>query len=62
MILTALGAVGTLGGAVAFVLAFRRGQADDHVGERRLFRWAVAGMALGMLLFAAALLTAPHGG
>lgn len=60
MILVALGAVGTIGGAVLLVGAFRRGQAGDRAGERRLFTRAVAGLGGGALLFAVALLTAPH--
>lgn len=60
MILVALGAVGTIGGAVLLVGAFRRGQAGDRAGERRLFTGAVAGLGGGALLFAVALLTAPH--
>lgn len=59
--LVALGAIGTLGGAAAFVAAFRRGQTGDRAGEAGIFRWAVAGMGAGTLMFAAALLTAPRG-
>ena len=58
--LVALGGVGVLGGAVAFVLAFRRGQADDAAGERRTFRWAVTGLGVGSAVLLLALLTAPR--
>lgn len=60
MILVVLGAVGTIGGAALLVAAFRRGQAGDPAGERRMFTGAVAGLGGGALLFALALLTAPH--
>lgn len=55
MILVALGGVGTIGGALCFVAAFRRGQVDDRAGEQRLFRAAIAAMGVGSLLFVAAL-------
>ena len=58
--LTVLGAIGTIGGAVLFVLAFRRGQSGDRTGERRLFSWSVAGLGGGGLAFVVALLTAPR--
>lgn len=57
MILVALGGVGTIGGALCFVAAFRRGQEGDRAGEQRLFRAAIAAMAAGSLLFVAALVT-----
>lgn len=60
MILVVLGAVGSIGGAALLVGAFRRGQAGDREGERRMFAGAVAGLGTGMVLFAIALLTAPH--
>jgi hypothetical protein len=50
--------VGTVGGAAALVLAFRRGQTGDRAGERRLFRGAVVGLALGSLAFLAAMASA----
>lgn len=56
--LLALGAAGTIGGAVLLVLAFRRGQAADHPGERRLFRIAVAALAAGSLLWLATIVVA----
>lgn len=56
--LVAVGAVGTVGGAAALVLAFRRGQTGDRAGERRLFRGAVVGLALGSLAFLAAMASA----
>jgi hypothetical protein len=60
VIFVVLGAVGSIGGAALLVAAFRRGQAGDRDGERRLFGGAVAGLGAGMVLFAVALLTAPH--
>lgn len=57
MILVALGGVGTIGGALCLVAAFRRGQEGDRAGEQRLFRAAIAAMAAGSLLFVAALVT-----
>lgn len=60
MIFVVLGAVGTIGGAALLVGAFRRGQAGDRDVERRMFGGAVAGLGGGALLFAIALLTAPH--
>ena len=50
-VLLALGAVLTLAGAVALVVAFRKGQSGRHDDERRLFRLAVVGLASGSLLF-----------
>ena len=47
--LFALGAVGTLAGAVLLVLGFRQGQEGDAAGERVRFRAAVAALALGSL-------------
>ncbi len=58
--LVAVGGVGVLSGAVLFVLAFRRGQADDAAGERRTFRWAVTGLGAGSAVLLLALLTAPR--
>lgn len=49
----ALGGVLTVGGAVALVVAFRYGQAGRAGDERRWFRLAVAGLALGSLAFLA---------
>lgn len=54
--LLVLGGVGTLGGAAALVLAFRAGQAGERDRERTLFRWAVAGLAAGSLLFLATMI------
>jgi len=48
-----LGAAGTLGGALLLVAAYRLGQARDVAGERRLFRAAVAALALGSALWLA---------
>jgi hypothetical protein len=56
--LVALGAVGTLGGASALVMAFRRGQGGDRAAEQRLFRAAVLGLAVGSLAFLGAMVTA----
>ncbi|HQY33682.1 hypothetical protein [Actinotalea sp.] len=56
--LLALGAGGTIGGAVLLVAAFRRGQAQDRAGERRLFRSAVAALAVGSLLWLATIVVA----
>lgn len=52
-VLLALGALLTLGGAVTLVVAFRAGQAGRRDDERRLFRLAVAGLAVGSLFFLA---------
>lgn len=54
MLLVTLGALTTLAGALGLVLAFRRSQTGDVDGERRLFRLAVGGLAVGSLLFFAA--------
>lgn len=56
--LVTFGAVGTVGGAWALVVAFRRGQGGDRAGEQRLFRTAVLALALGSLAFLAAMVTA----
>lgn len=50
-LLLVLGAILTLGGSALLVMAFRQGQAGQRDAERRLFRAAVAGLALGSLLF-----------
>ena len=52
----ALGAVGTLGGAGALVLAFRSGQGGDKAREKVLFRGAVAALALGSAAFLVAMI------
>lgn len=57
-VLVTLGAVGTVGGACALVVAFRRGQGGDRAGEQRLFRAAVLGLALGSLAFLGAMVAA----
>lgn len=49
----ALGGLLTIGGAGALVVAFRHGQAERRDDERRWFRLAVAGLALGSLAFLA---------
>lgn len=46
-----LGAILTVAGAAALVVAFRHGQAGRRDEERRWFRLAVAGLALGSLAF-----------
>ena len=48
-----LGAVLSLAGAAALVIAFRHGQAGRRTQERRLFPLAVAALALGSLCFLA---------
>lgn len=48
-----LGGLLTIGGAGALVVAFRHGQAQRRDDERRWFRLAVAGLALGSLAFLA---------
>ncbi|GGB92248.1 hypothetical protein [Cellulomonas carbonis] len=48
--ITVLGALVTLAGAAALVLAFRQGQADRPDDERLTFRRAVALLAGGSLL------------
>lgn len=48
--LLALGALLTLGGAAALVVGFRQGQVGRTDAERRTFRAAVAGLALGSLV------------
>ncbi len=47
----ALGGLLTIGGAGALVVAFRHGQAGRTDDERRWFRVAVAGLALGSVAF-----------
>ena len=47
----ALGGLLTIAGAAALVVAFRHGQAGRPEDERRWFRLAVAGLALGSLAF-----------
>lgn len=49
----ALGAVLTLAGALLLVVAFRHGRDGRPDDERRVFRYAVAGLALGSLMFLA---------
>lgn len=56
--LLVLGAVGTIGGAMLLVVAFRHGQARDPDGERRAFRAAVAALAVGSLLWLATIVVA----
>lgn len=46
-----VGAVLSIAGAVALVVAFRRGQDDRRSEERRWFALAVACLALGSLAF-----------
>lgn len=58
-LLLALGAVLTLGGAGLLVVAFRHGQAGRADAERRSFRLAVAGLALGSLAFLAIVVLTP---
>lgn len=52
----AVGAVLTVAGAAALVVAFRHGQADRREQERRWFASAVVGLALGSLGFLATVL------
>ncbi|GEN78604.1 hypothetical protein [Actinotalea fermentans] len=47
----ALGGLCTIGGAGALVAAFRHGQAGRAADERRWFRMAVVGLALGSTAF-----------
>lgn len=54
----ALGAVLTVGGAAALVVAFRHGQAGRRADERRWFLAAVAALALGSLGFLATVILA----
>ena len=49
----ALGAVGTIGGAAALVVAFRHAQAGRRADERRWFTVAVVALAVGSLAFLA---------
>lgn len=49
----ALGAVGTIGGAAALVVAFRHSQAGRRAAERRWFTVAVVALAVGSLAFLA---------
>lgn len=51
-----LGAIGTMGGAAALVVAFRHSQAGRRPDERRWFVLAVAALALGSLAFLATVL------
>lgn len=53
-LLVALGGVLTISGALMLVRAFRLGQAGRPDDERRSFRLAVVGLALGSLAFLAA--------
>ena len=48
-----LGGLLTLGGAALLVVAFRHGQAGRADDERRVFRLAVAALAVGSLGFLA---------
>jgi uncharacterized membrane protein HdeD (DUF308 family) len=48
-----VGAILTVAGAAALVVAFRHGQADRRDEERRWFRLAVACLAVGSLAFLA---------
>jgi len=52
----AVGAVGTLGGSSALVLAFRSGQHGDPAREKVLFRGAVAALAIGSAAFLLAMI------
>jgi len=54
----ALGAVLTIGGAGALVVAFRHGRAGQRADERRWFVGSVVALALGSLGFLAAVLLA----
>lgn len=56
--LLALGAVLTIGGAAGLVVAFRHGQAGRRDVERRTFRLAVVGLAIGSLVFLATVVLA----
>lgn len=58
--LVALGGVATVGGAGLLVAAFRSGQAGAVERERRWFRLAVLGLAIGSALFVLALIGAPR--
>jgi hypothetical protein len=53
-----LGAVLTVAGAGALVIAFRHGQAGQHTDERRWFIGAVVALALGSLGFLATVVLA----
>jgi hypothetical protein len=53
VVMLAFGGLLTIGGAGALVVAFRHGQAERRDDERRWFRLAVAGLALGSLAFLA---------
>lgn len=48
-----VGAVGTIGGAAALVVAFRHSQAGRRSDERRWFAIAVVALAAGSLAFLA---------
>jgi uncharacterized membrane protein HdeD (DUF308 family) len=48
-----VGAILSVAGAAALVVAFRHGQADRRAEERRWFRLAVACLAFGSLAFLA---------
>lgn len=52
----ALGGLLTIGGAALLVVAFRHGQAGRAADERRVFRLAVAALAVGSLGFLASAL------
>lgn len=54
-----LGAVFTLAGAGLLVVAFRHGRDGQPDDERRTFRYAVAGLAIGSLMFLATAMLSP---
>lgn len=56
LVTLALGGLLTIGGAAALVVAFRHGQAGRADDERRWFRGAVVGLALGSAGFLATVL------
>ena len=50
-LLLVLGGLGTVGGALLLVRAYRLGLTGDRDAERRAFRVAVAALAVGSLAF-----------
>ena len=59
--LLALGALLTIGGAAGLVVALRHGYAGRRDAERLTFRLAVAGLAVGSLVFLATVVLAGQG-